>query len=430
MVKDPATAVKRDGESIYAPKRAASGVLEIRKAVYGVFDDDLPGIADVTEPVARLVREGRAVRADNSLAGDPAPNQIKEIRVFYVVGGRQAEANAPENQVVTLPKDESIQILKAWYGILPTDFKKEQHARTVDVTEKLAALVKDGRIGVFANNTLAGDPAPLTPKQLRVEYLLDGVSKVKIINENEFLELPDSDWWGDPVADVCLDVQGHYRFRAWQPGSYEIVRASGVTQRVDAREVPEVLAIEGPWEVRFQSKAKTPSDTVFDKLISWTQHADPDIRYFSGTATYVKEFAVPESVVSRNLSVMLDLGRLANLAQVRLNGEDLGILWKPPYRVVLPKPLKPGLNRIEIAITNLWPNRLIGDEQLPDDCEWNNTNLKKWPEWFMAGQPRPSAARTTFTTWKHYTKDAPLLDSGLYGPVRLYSAETLSVGGE
>ena len=82
--------------------------------------------------------------------------------------------------------------------------------------------------------------------------------------------------------------------------------------------------------------------------------------------------------------------------------------------------LKAGANALEIRVANLWPNRLIGDEQEPPDAEYaKGGNLARWPEWLLKGEPRPSKGRFTFATWKHFEKNSPLLPSGLLGPVTL-----------
>jgi hypothetical protein len=107
------------------------------------------------------------------------------------------------------------------------------------------------------------------------------------------------------------------------------------------------------------------------------------------------------------------------IAEVRLNGKDLGILWKAPFRVDVTDAAKAGDNELEVRVTNLWPNRLIGDEQYPDDCEWNGITLKRWPDWMVKGVTRPVPERVAFTTWKHWHKDSPLQPSGLIGPVVL-----------
>ena len=120
----------------------------------------------------------------------------------------------------------------------------------------------------------------------------------------------------------------------------------------------------------------------------------------------------------------LDLGMVKNFAEVSLNGQNLGVLWKPPFCVNLTAAAKSGVNKLVVKVTNLWPNRLIGDEQLPDDREWNGKQLKAWPQWLLDGKPSPTG-RLTFTTWHHWTKDAPLLESGLLGPVTLRTAEII-----
>ena len=102
------------------------------------------------------------------------------------------------------------------------------------------------------------------------------------------------------------------------------------------------------------------------------------------------------------------------MARVKLNGKDLGVVWTFPWRVDISDAVKPKGNQLEIEVVNLWPNRLIGDEQLPDDGIVNG----QWPEWLTEGKPRTSG-RYTFTTYKHFNKDSPLLESGLMGPVKI-----------
>jgi hypothetical protein len=163
--------------------------------------------------------------------------------------------------------------------------------------------------------------------------------------------------------------------------------------------------------------------------MSWTQHDDTGVRHFSGTATYTKEFEVPAQMLRSRRVVYLDLGQVKNMAEVIVNGKNLGILWKPPFRVDITRVAKAGKNILEVKITNLWVNRLIGDEQQPEDVEWDGKALRQWPQWFVEGKPRPSRQRLTFTTWRHFTKDSPLVETGLLGPVTVRSAERVRVGG-
>ncbi|HWD90839.1 MAG TPA: hypothetical protein VG938_00690, partial [Verrucomicrobiae bacterium] len=102
----------------------------------------------------------------------------------------------------------------------------------------------------------------------------------------------------------------------------------------------------------------------------------------------------------------------------------LGVLWKPPFRVNITAAVKTGANKLVIKVTNLWPNRIIGDEQLPTDCEWNSDKLRAWPQWLLEGKASPTG-RFTFETWHHYSKKSPLLKSGLLGPVTLHTVKII-----
>jgi hypothetical protein len=179
--------------------------------------------------------------------------------------------------------------------------------------------------------------------------------------------------------------------------------------------------IRGGWQVTFDPKWGGPEGPVaFDALSDWSQHGDPRIRYYSGTAVYRTAFEVLESeAASGGARLMLDLGRVEVLARVRINGAECGVAWKPPYRVDITRAARPGSNVLEIDVVNLWINRMIGDEQLPEDGNWKDfETLLEWPEWFKSGVPSPSGRRT-FTTCRHYKKDSPLVPSGLLGPVTM-----------
>ena len=152
---------------------------------------------------------------------------------------------------------------------------------------------------------------------------------------------------------------------------------------------------EGGWRVQFESGRGAPAHASFSRLQSWSFSEDPGIRYFSGTAIYSRRISVAASDLHRSGRLWLDLGQVKELASVTVNGKPLGIAWKPPFRVDVTGVLHPGENELAIAVTNLWVNRLIGD-----------------------AQPR-TAEKYTFTTLQPYRADAPLLPSGLLGPVRL-----------
>jgi len=195
----------------------------------------------------------------------------------------------------------------------------------------------------------------------------------------------------------------------------------------------EVITIASPWKVQFDKAWGGPSNPVtFSSLQDWTLNEQPGIKYYSGTAVYRNIFSVPANMLSKEQSLLIDLGTVKHLARVKINGKDLGVLWTAPWRISIPAGLlKSTANQLEIQVTNVWANRLIGDEQEPDDCEWepgqyfynSGKCLKRFPEWFLKNQPRPSKGRYCFTTWNYFDKNDPLISSGLMGPVRLLKVE-------
>ncbi len=188
----------------------------------------------------------------------------------------------------------------------------------------------------------------------------------------------------------------------------------------------EVLKFNGTWQVKFDPKWGGPALPVtFAALQDWTKQDNEAIKYFSGTAAYVKMFDADSLVNTRQSVLYLDLGSVKHIAHVILNNKDLGIVWTAPWRVEIPEGiLKAKDNKLVIEVTNVWANRLIGDEQEPADCEWlpgyrGGHFLKEFPDWFLQNTPRPSKGRYCFTTWNYFDKDSPLVSSGLLGPVRI-----------
>ncbi len=195
--------------------------------------------------------------------------------------------------------------------------------------------------------------------------------------------------------------------------------------KVSADNVPAPVEASGSWDLKFPPNWGAPAEVKLDRLISWTEHPDIGVRYFSGTAVYEKDIEIPSDYFQSGREIWLDLGGVKNFAEVSLNGQPLATLWKPPFRVELTHAAHTGNNTLRVKVTNLWPNRLIGDEQLPDDREWSGKSLKAWPKWFLDGKPSPTG-RLTFTTWHHWTsKDAPL-PSGMLGPVQLEAVAKLT----
>lgn len=164
--------------------------------------------------------------------------------------------------------------------------------------------------------------------------------------------------------------------------------------------------IAGPWEVSFDPASRGPGKITFEQLEDWTKRPEPEVRHYSGMATYRKQFDLPSSWTAKaGTQLFLDLGSVKNLAKVCLNGHDLGVLWCEPWRMEITGRVQARGNLLEVTVVNLWVNRLIGDSALSD------------------------AERVTWTTWNPFKPGTPLLPSGLLGPVRIESLLVSPEGG-
>ena len=286
-----------------------------------------------------------------------------------------------------------IKIEKAVYGADP-----EKGKNSVDVTEKLRAMVRGGKFNVRVNNSLASDPALNQRKRIWVQYSASGVRKSATCEENALLRLTASGATAYscpiPAAELCRDEAGALRVNVAAPGEVEVKTAGGTTLHARVADLPGPLRIENGWTLSFPPKWGAPEKVALEKLISWTEHGDKGVKHFSGTATYTKEFAW-NGKPANGVRWLLDLGGVKEIAQVKLNGQDLGILWKPPFRVDATAALHPGENTLEVRVTNLWPNRMIGDAALPKE------------------------KRFTWSVFEPFKPDDALLTSGLLGPVEL-----------
>lgn len=158
-----------------------------------------------------------------------------------------------------------------------------------------------------------------------------------------------------------------------------------------------VRPIDGPWQVSFDPNFGGPKDpVVFGQLEDWTKRREPGIRHYSGTAIYQCAFTWNHPAPgTRQSKHFLELGRVANVAEVTVNGVPCGVAWTAPWRVEITGALRPGTNELRIAVTNTWANRLIGDHALPE------------------------AQRLTWTTAPYRLEGKPLLPAGLMGPVAI-----------
>ena len=179
-----------------------------------------------------------------------------------------------------------------------------------------------------------------------------------------------------------------------EPGNYRLTFANGKSAEA-AINAADGADVQGPWTLTFPSGWGAPPQVEMNELTSWTSSTDAGVRYFSGRATYRTTLKLTEAQAIAASSALLNLGEVHEVAVVRINGKAVGTLWKAPYSVRIDGVLRAGANTIEIDVTNLWPNRLIGDAQDPNGKHYTWTNIRK------------------------YEKNSPLLPSGILGPIRI-----------
>jgi len=302
--------------------------------------------------------------------------------------------------------------------ILNASYRAKDGAGSLDVTKLLSDLVATGN-PISVKNEVLGEPANMHVKELFVEYTWNGNRHTMTVPENGMLVLTDGDSWGKLQAwNVEVEKNGSKVLKVTENGTYSLTDFNGEERKVKVTNIPEPQKVTGDWKVRFPENWGAPASIVLPELISWTDHEDKGVKYFSGTATYEKTITVPAEMMGSDRELWLDLGMVKNLAVVSLNGKELATLWKPPFRVNISEIARKGDNKLEVKVSNSWINRLIGDEQLPADCEWVGNQLKSIPQWVLDGEASPTG-RYTFTTWHHWRSDSPLQRSGILGPVTL-----------
>jgi len=157
---------------------------------------------------------------------------------------------------------------------------------------------------------------------------------------------------------------------------------------------PARIPIEGTWHVRFEPGRRAPESVAWKELIDWTTSEEPGIKHFSGTATYSIPFDWPEAATG---DFWLDLGTACEVAEVRIDGRRLGTAWTYPFRMRVPADLlSKGPHELEVGVTNVWNNRIVGDQFLGEEERVTRTNLQG-----------------------RHDEDSPLVPSGLLGPVTL-----------
>ena len=189
-------------------------------------------------------------------------------------------------------------------------------------------------------------------------------------------------------------------YQCFQNGTYTLTGVKGRKKQVKVGTLAAPKTIEGEWTVNFDPEWGAPAEVKLPKLISWTEHQNEGVRYYSGAGFYSKTIDVPADWLTAGRKVHLDLGDVRDVAEVFVNGKSAGIFWKFPYRADITALVKPGSNQLKIEVMNLWINRLVGDKLLPPERKFTRTNI---------------------TSYRNRTSSVPsaIQPAGLLGPVQL-----------
>jgi hypothetical protein len=203
--------------------------------------------------------------------------------------------------------------------------------------------------------------------------------------------------FGETTPSNSIDTAA---FQCFQNGQYTLTDSSGQTKQVKVDSLPAPQTLAGVWTIDFDPKWGAPAQIKLDKLISWTDHENEGVKYYSGAGFYTKTLDVPADWLAYGRRVYLDLGDVRDLAEVFVNGKSAGVLWKAPFRADITSLVKPGANELKIEVMNMWVNRLAGDLKLPPEKRFTRTNIE--------------------LSWR-------IQPAGLLGPVRLLPSVDVTV---
>ena len=191
-------------------------------------------------------------------------------------------------------------------------------------------------------------------------------------------------------------------------GIYSITLNNGKKHQIETIALPASIDLKGPWLITFPDDRYAPDTAVFNNLISWSKSDDPGIKFFSGIASYHHQITLSKSELLKERRIILDLGKVQEVAEICINKKTAGILWCEPYRIDITEFLEPGKNTLVIEVANVWTNRLCGDARLDPDKRVSNTNITRLPNaWSYPMETIPNSGYD-------------LRESGLLGPVRIH----------
>ena len=429
-------------------------ILEARYRLQGATS----GGVDVTKNVqARQTLFGLSFLLETSALAipDPYSNQFKELFLRWQQDGQTFERVFREHHPVEILRKGHFRLLHAEYRAKTE--KNGAKPAGIDVTEAVRKLITpDGfHFKVLTSLFTEKDPAPGRFKELALTCEFGGETAELIFPEHLEANLTVPVHSRFTRAEL-VSQNGRLFAEFHQPGNFTVQLASGkkVSAEAAANKIP-AQELSQNWNVEFTPNLGAPEGKIrFENLISWTKRSEFGIRYFSGMAEYSKTFTPDESLCAaltqnapasasqtasqtasqsasssasqtgkksgksaesaRKFRFVLNLGEVKNLAHVWLNGKDLGCVWCAPFELDVTEFLLPNQpNTLKIQVTNLWVNRMIGDEFHP------SMSQPGIPAWVEKDQPNSGDGRFTWATWKGWTKEDEPLPAGLLGPVTL-----------
>lgn len=213
-----------------------------------------------------------------------------------------------------------------------------------------------------------------------------------------------------PEEEVLLVNAKSVVMECWQNGTYIVENEQGENFKSIVEQIPLPHTLEGGWKVEFDTAWGAPASVDFPELISWTEHKNPGIKYYSGKAVYSKSFNASMDWKSVDQKIYLDLGQIRETAEIFVNGKSAGILWKPPFRAEITEYVQEGDNELKIEVLNLWVNRLTGDKLLPEEQRFTKTNIQSDGGNWLAN----------YSDWN----EEP---AGIFGPVRVLFSKKIEV---
>jgi hypothetical protein len=355
---------------------------------YLVLPDHARLVPEDVEQVRRLAEAGATLIGPEpsrspSLAGFPEADQTVRVLAaeIWPESGKPGERRIGKGRVLSGMTFEQIFVADA----LKPDFHFTAASGDADI-RYIHRILPEGSMYFVSNLKDRTEEVTLdfrtTGRQLAIWDPVTGDVSENVLTEDN-----------GTTTSITLTLQSHealfFLFLDKEQGAGKPVAFRDM-------QVSVLASIEAPWSVTFPPEFGGPPEAVtFDKLAAWNEHPDDRIKHFSGTASYRKSIRLDAPKPDARL--ILDLGNLPHLAEVVLNGKNLGVVWMKPAQIDITTAAKPGNNELEIRVTNVWKNRLVGDAKL---------------------EP---AKRITWSNWPFYKGNEPLEISGLLGPVTLLS---------